>query len=280
MRDHIDVAIAQFSPRALERDTNVALMAGIIEREAAAAPTDLVVFPELATTGYVPPRYDPAFHRALRTQSDQLGGPAGDAIGRAARAAGVHVVYGFSEQPGSGALYNSVALVSPDGAAPRVQRKTHLWREEWHYFTPGAEIRVADSELARIGLSVCYDSRFPEVCRVQSVLGAELLVCVFALVSRPGSPSTLLTRASTRAMENNAFFIAANRRGVDSAGIFRGGSGVAAPSGEIIASDPDGTAEVVRARLDGGAITTARDYADVRRHRRPELYRALGAPGA
>lgn len=271
MRDAVDVALVQLAAQSLRRETNVAAMVGEIRRLASAGPTDLIVFPELCTTGYVPPSYDEAFHGELRAQSETVPGSTSDVLGAAARAADVHVVYGTSERGDDGTLYNSAVLLTSEGEVAHVARKVHLWREEVHYFTAADRIDVVDTDLGRVGISVCYDSMFPELARSQALADAELLVCVLALVDGPRMPWTLLHRTATRAMENSVFYLAANRSGADATGTFSGGSVIAGPTGEVLASAADGVG-VVRATLRGEALRTARAYADPRMDRRPDVY--------
>lgn len=274
MKDNLEVAGVEFDPDLLAADRNVQRMGTIVRRLAAEQQTDLVVFPELSTTGYLPRSFDAEFLCRLRSESHPIPGPVTDSLCRAARAAGVAVIAGVSERDTSG-LFNSAVIISAGGELLGVQRKVHLWAQERHYFLGGDRFDVFDTDVGRLGVSICYDSRFPESSRLQAVAGAEILICLFALVKDPDftSEPLLVHRAATRALENSAYYIACNRRGVEDAGEFFGGSVIATPIGETTVAAPH--AGVIRARLDSALLMRAREYSDLARDRKPEVYAAL-----
>jgi predicted amidohydrolase len=273
MQDQVNVAVVQLSPQPLAPDTNIQHMVRRVREESARAPIDLVVFPELATTGYVPPVPTDAFRERLRDASEHVPGRLTDALAEVARETATHVVTGFSELGDDGHLYNSVVWVDRDDGAIHVHRKAHLFQRERAYFATGDRFETFDTDLGRVGLQVCYDSKYPETARLQALAGAELLIAVFAYAPDPGVPEDiLLHRAVVRAWENAAFFIAANRLGREGDDAFAGRSAIAGPTGRILNDGDDGAAPVVRATLD------ARDFALADRHellvddRRPDLY--------
>lgn len=271
MKDTVAVAAVQLVPRPLDRAANADAMARHVAHEVGALGADLVVFPELATTGYVPPACDDGFREGLWRESDEIPGATTEALGTAARASGTHVIVGLSERRGD-RLRNSAVLIDPNGSVIGIQPKVHLWGQERHYFAAGDRFEVFTTRLGVIGMSVCYDSRFPESSRVQALRGAEILVCVFALAEEPGLPAgTLRQRSAVRAMENNAYYIACNRRGTEAVGEFFGSSTIAAPSGEVLTGE-DALASVVRARLGGAELAAARRYTDLTADRRPDTY--------
>jgi predicted amidohydrolase len=264
MKASVRAAAVQLAPQPLDRAGNTEAMAAHIRRESDA---DLLVFPELATTGYVPAAYDADFHRGLVRESDTVPGPTTDALGAAARRARAHVVFGMSERRDD-RLVNSAVLLGPDGDVLGVQPKVHVWREEQRYFAAGDRFLVFATSLGVIGLSICYDSRFPESTRVQALAGAEILVCLFALADGPEvAEATLRHRAALRALENNAYYVACNRLG----GEFFGSSVICSPSGAVLTGD-EPTAPVVRARLDGAELSSIRRHADIFADRRPDAY--------
>jgi predicted amidohydrolase len=273
MKDIVDVALIQYVPRPLDLAGNLEAMAAAVREEAGRRPTDLVVFPELSTTGYVPPVFSADFKRRLTRESHTIPGQVTRVLGRAARETGTHVVAGTSELGETGQLYNSVVLISPQGEPIGVYRKAHLWDEECKYFEAGNRFDVIATDLGRIGLSICYDSRFPECSRYQALAGAEILVCVFAYALDPGDPADMLThRAVTRAWENAAFYLAANRLGREAAGEFAGGSVVAGPLGEILARAHGERDTVIRARATSRSLVKARRGGRPYDERRPDAY--------
>ena len=85
------------------------------------------------------------------------------------------IVGGFAELGEDGAIYNSAAVVGPDGLLA-VYRKTHLWDREKLWFTPGSEAPpIVETPFGRIGLAVCYDLYFPELTRGLALAGADVI---------------------------------------------------------------------------------------------------------
>jgi len=273
VKDTVDVAVMQFTPDPLDPERNRRRMAEEALAEAARRPADLVVFPELATTGYVPLLLGAPDPERLRSLSEPVPGPTTDALGEVARRTGAHVVAGLSECAADGRLFNSLALVAPDGEVVAVHRKVHLFDEEARHHEPGDRFDVVQTELGVIGLEVCYDSRFPEAARMQTLAGAEILICVFAYAPDPGVPAGILTyRAIVRAWENSVFYVLGNRLGTDAGVEFIGGSVVTGPFGETLSGGGDGRQPVVRARLTAEGLAAARGPQRLAADRRPDIY--------
>src|SRR5436189_2912738 len=97
MIEEVNVSLVQFSSDWLDRDSNARRMAEFVVREGSEHASDLVVFPELASTGYVEPHTDGEFAQRLYSASETIPGPTTEALSKAAREAGVHVVVGISE---------------------------------------------------------------------------------------------------------------------------------------------------------------------------------------
>jgi predicted amidohydrolase len=280
MKDHVDVAIVQFDPRPLDLAGNLEAMAGAIRAEAAGRPTDHVVLPELATTGYLPPAYSDDFRRRLVSAGDTIPGRTTETLGHVARETGTHIAVGLAERGDDEELFNTLLLIGPDGETIGAHRKVHLWDQEPEYFSTGSRFDVLDTGLGRIGLSVCHDSRFPEATRRQVVAGAEILICVFAYAPDPGVPADILThRTVTRAWESTAYYVLANRLGSEYGADYTGRSVIAGPTGQILTAAHGERDPVVRARLHRRPLADARGVVDVVRERRPDVYGDL-APTA
>ncbi|MEO3829797.1 carbon-nitrogen hydrolase family protein [Actinomadura sp. B10D3] len=280
MKDHVDVAIVQFEPRPLDLAGNLEAMAGAVRAEAAARPTDVVVLPELATTGYLPPAYSDGFRHRLAAAGDTIPGRATETLGRVARETGTHIAVGLTERGDDEELFNTFLLIGPDGETIGAHRKVHLWDQEPKYFSTGDRFDVLDTGLGRIGLSICHDSRFPEATRQQVVAGAEILICAFAYAPDPGVPADILThRTVTRAWESSAYYVLANRLGSEYGADYAGGSVIAGPTGQVLTAAHGDRDPVVRARLHHRHLADARAVVDVARERRPDVYGVL-APTA
>jgi omega-amidase len=283
MQERVKVSLVQFAPAHLDREENARRMATLVLAEGRDHGADLVVFPELATTGYIEPHHDAAFARALHEQSEPVPGPTTAALGEAARAAGASVVVGISEAHPTipHVLLNSAVLIGSDGEVAGVQRKVHAALSEKNYYGEASSIEVFDTAIGTIGMHVCYDTRFPEVARVQALAGAEILVSIWAAAEGKGGAipvAGIRERVATRAMENALFFAACNRTGREGDRRFFGRSALAGPGGELLAWSEGDDEEVVRAELNAEGLREQRAYITVFQDRRPELYGPVSSP--
>jgi omega-amidase len=282
MKETVNVSLVQFAPAWLDPETNARRMAELAEVEANDHHAELIVFPELASTGYVVAASDAEFAHRLHSASETIPGPCTEALGSVATRHGVHIVAGISQRHPeiSGVLYNSAALIGPDGAVLGVHHKAHACLDEKNYYVAGNTVDVHDTELGRIALNTCYDVRFPEFARVQTLRGAEIIVSLWASFVQTGKvpDESIIHRCSTRAMENAVFFLGCNRSGSEGDRVFYGRSAIAAPSGDLLATSDNGEEEVVRARLEARALTAQREYLTIFRDRRPDLYGGLTEP--
>jgi 5-aminopentanamidase len=230
------LACCQLSPAFGDLAANRALTVEAIR----AAEADIVILPELITSGYM---------FESRAEAASL------AIARE-----------------DGNVYNSAAIVDAGGVRG-VYRKLHLWDREKLWFTPGAEApRVHDTRFGRVGVVICYDLEFPELTRMVALAGADLLAVPtnWPLFPRPEGerPSEVMVAMATARLNHMAVACC------DRAGTERGQEWT---SGTTIV-DPDGwVAGTERAELD---LLAARDkrfteLADALADRRPELYGPL-----
>ena len=163
------VTCCQLAPVIADLDANVRLTTEAI-RSAVAAGAQVVVLPELATSGYVFESADEA--RAVAITTDHALFAEWASIVRPVN--GV-VIGGFAEVGDDGLLYNSAAVVDGTGVLA-VYRKVHLWAREKLVFEPGsAEPPVVDTPIGRIGVVICFDLEFPEFTRSVALRGAELI---------------------------------------------------------------------------------------------------------
>jgi predicted amidohydrolase len=226
--------------------------------EAAAKGADLVVLPELCSSGYVFESREEAF--AL---SEEI--PAGEACaawGALAERAGIHIVAGINEREGN-LLYNSSVVIGPTGHVGTF-RKLHLWNEENLFFEPGnLGMPVFRTPIGRIASNICYDSWFPESFRLAALQGADIICVPTNWVPIPGQKKGERAMANTLVMaaahSNSVFIAAADRIGTERGQPFEGQSLIVSytgwPIGEPASKDKE---EIIYAKV---------NLADARRKR-------------
>jgi predicted amidohydrolase len=205
-----------------------------VERCVAATGAELVVLPESATTGFTP-GVDAG---TLWDLVDEVPGRLTAPVQQVAARLGVHVVLGTYERGAlRGVVHNAAVLIGPDGEVRGVYRKTHVFcgegRDDGGWVTPGDEAVVVETDLGRIGLMICFDGDYPELARIEAVLGAEV-ICRPSALLRSADIWELTNRA--RAYDNHVFVVASNATGIDPAGaIFFGNSMIVTPIADVLA---------------------------------------------
>src|ERR1700738_3403741 len=174
MKRSLRVALAQLDLLVGDVHGNAVRVVNTARQARADLKADLVLFPELALSGYPPE--DLLFHRGFRRQIE-----AGLAKLRE-EVQGISVMVGFPEYAGA-AIYNSAALIS-GGVVAAIYRKAELPNykvfDEKRYFQAGAQPAVADVQGFRCGLLVCEDIWEPEAAQLARADGAELLIVINA----------------------------------------------------------------------------------------------------
>jgi predicted amidohydrolase len=268
------IALAQIAPRLGLLDENLERHLELIE-EARGQGAGLVIFPELGLTGYL--LQDLAADVAMRLDDPRLA-----SLADASR--DLSVVVSFVEESGDHRLFIAAALLE-DGRIRHVHRKlflpTYGLFDERRFFAAGDVLRATPSRLGvGIGLAVCEDFWHMAVPQLLALDGAQLLVNVSSSPGRDlastnevglGTATSWWTLMRTYAQLTTSFVIFCNRVGVDESFSFWGGSGVIAPTGEVLFTAPF---------YDDGLFTVDVALPDVRRERislpllrdeRPEL---------
>ncbi len=261
------VAVLQFSPVFGQIEANLTKVKEYILKEI----FDLIVLPELFTTGYLF-----TSQKEVKSLAEKI--PEGfttNELSRVARKKDAFIVAGLAEREDKN-FYNSAILVGPEGFIGRY-RKVHLFLEEKFWFTPGnLEFPVFDIGIARLGIMICFDWIFPEATRILALKGAEL-ICHPANLVLPFCQEAMVTRS----IENRIICITANRTGTERRGSrkelkFTGGSQIVNAEGRILLrlsrEETMGTVNVDPADSRNKHIT---DYNDLFTDRRPELYSLL-----
>lgn len=271
----ITVAIVQMKPKMGELEENLVKMSEMIGKIAAQQNVDLIVFPELVTSGY-------ELGVRFTELAQRIPGPIVNLISQRANEYGVYIAFGMaSKEKVESVLYNSAVLIGPDGELLEVYNKIHLRGEERMAFREGFKMPVAETEIGTIGLMVGYDLAYPEVARALTLEGAEI-ICVLANWEA-SHIDEWKTYTRARAYENSCFIIAANRVGEDVTLTFGGESMLIGPRGEIYASLADETSPetgeplegFVVARIDLDQVRKFREEYQFIQTRQPATYRPL-----
>lgn len=218
------VGVLQFAPVHKDKEANFTRISELC----AGQKLDLLVLPELATTGYF---FEDAGELGKFAEHFP-GGLTSDFLTQLARNVEGNVVCGVAEHD-EGALYNSAVLFGPDGYEG-TYRKVHLFDAEKELFEPGnLGFPVFDLGQAYIGMMVCFDWIFPESARSLALHGAHI-ICHSANLVLPYCPHA----AVTRALENHVFYLLANRVGAEKQGeqelSFIGQSRILGTKGQIL----------------------------------------------
>jgi predicted amidohydrolase len=261
------VAVAQISSELGNVPANIAKVERFCERarEDGAA---LVVFPEMIDTGYA--------MAAVREHATPWTEGAVPALRAIAQQLSIAIISGVSEREGA-CIYNSQVFIDDAGEIAGRYRKTHLFKPapiaEHTCFTCGDELAAFEFSALRLGLSICYDLRFPEVYRR---LAVEEKTDVFILSSAWPFPRVEHFRvlATARAIENQSYMVVANRVGTDNGVTFCGNSVIIDPSGVVLASASADAEEIIFAEVSGDSIHAVRERMSVFADRRQELYRS------
>ncbi len=246
-----------------------------LTRAAAADGARLIVLPEKWTAM--------GADEDLRAAAETLDGPAIEWARASARELGVDLIAGsiVERVEGREKLANTSVHVDPRGELKAVYRKVHMFDvevggrvyRESDLEEPGDEIVLSESaEGLELGLSICYDLRFPELYRILAVRGARAfpLPAAFTLATTRDHWETLIR---ARAIENQAFVIAANQIGSHPGGNRSGGrSMIVDPWGLVLAQAPDGEGHIV-AELDLERQREIRAQLPALANRRSEVYR-------
>jgi predicted amidohydrolase len=240
------ISCVQFAPAYRDVQNNLDRMRGFVQQSDA----DIVIFPELAQTGYFFTSND-----EIGSLAEPIDGPIARALSAFALEANKAIVSGFLEE-GDGKFYNSALAFDANGKLAGHYRKVHLFYYETQIFASGdmgfpvfsLETRTG---IAKVGMLICYDWRFPEATRKLAINGAELIAMPSNIVTTTGMLHTTLC---TRAFENKVALAFADRIGSEINNgetlHFRGESAIIGMNGEILIAASDKNEEIITAEVD------------------------------
>jgi len=182
------------------------------------------------------------------------------------------VIAGSLPEKSGDRLYNTMVVIDKNGTVAGQYRKMHLFSfiDEDKTFSAGNQAVVCGTSCGPIGLMICYDLRFPELCRSLALAGARIVIVSAQWPeSRIHHWNTLL---QARAIENQIFIAASNRVGKDGDLVFNGHSQIISPDGKVLACVIDQTAETT-ARINFNEIDIMRKKFNCLKERVPSIYK-------
>jgi predicted amidohydrolase len=247
------ICVAQINYLKDDVDGHIERIKGIISEHAAA---DLIVFPELILHGHPSPEIpEGLLYRKMRAHHAFVSEDMYEFV----RRAGARVIIGELRRQRE--KYFNVATYV-DGETVQSYTKTHVhWTEN---FVRGNRLKIFDTPLGKVGITICYDAAFPEVWRVLALNGADIIVNISFPVRY------MWRRLQGAALNNQVFVIYANRPG----DYFAGYSAVVNPQGDVVVHADDEEA-VIQAEIDLDDIQGWREEEVIYANRRPLLYREI-----
>jgi len=281
----IHVGLVQMS---MSRDADDNLKKAVARiGEAKKKGADVVCLPELYRSPYFCQKED----ARLFDLAEPVPGPSTEALGRAAREAGVVVVAPIFEKRALGLYHNTAAIIDTNGEVAGLYRKMHIPDDpafyEKFYFTPGdLGFRAIDTQKGKIGTLICWDQWYPEGARLTALQGAAVLFYPTAIGWHPhekaehGVPQRDAWRTIQRghAIANGVYVAVVNRVGHEippegGPGLeFWGSSFVADPFGIVIAEASTDKEEILVAKVDLARIEEVRRNWPFLRDRRIDAY--------
>ncbi len=257
------LACGQFQPRAGEKQFNTARMIEQAE-EAAFYHANLILFPELITTGYLP-------SKELIPLAEPLTGNTIQHLSSAAKTLQIAVAFGFAEfDVESNQRFNSLVVLSKGGDIIGLYHKTHLWDAEKRWAQPGSEVPVFEVEGIRCCGWICYDTRFPEVARLGALAGAELGLAPTAWL---GPPQEWDLALRCRALDNTIFVAGADMISKSAKLKCHGLSMIVDPKGRVLARAEKEREGIIHADLDPDILQQQKNRVPLLKDRRTDIFK-------
>lgn len=258
----LKIAIGQIDIKFAAPRENAQQVTAVV-RQAASNGAQVVVFPEMWNIGYALDQ--------LGKLADPTGQHTRQLLGRLARENDINIVGGSVATSRQGHFYNTTLIFNAHGKEVSAYDKVHLFglMAEDQYLTAGDQENFFKLAGVPSASFICYDLRFPEWVRTVAAHGADILYFPAEWPASRIQQWTLLLQA--RAIENQAFVVAANRVGDDPDNHFNGHSLVIDPLGKVIAG-PSEQEKIIYAELDLSQLVAVRGPIPVFADRRPNLY--------
>lgn len=253
------------------KEKNIKNAVSFIEKVAKEG-ADIAVLPEMFCCPY-----NISF---FREYGEEEGGCAYESIGNAAKKFGIYVVAGTIPELKDDNVYNTSYVFDRKGERIAKHRKVHLFDidvEGGQYFkesdvlTPGKDVTVFETEFCKIGLGICYDIRFPELCRLMTFEGAEVIIYPGAFNMTTG-PAHWELNFRGRALDNQVYTIGvAPARDYNSTYHSYGNSIVVSPWGNVINRMDEKEGYIIQ-EIDLEYVTKIRKELPLLKHLRNDIY--------
>lgn len=264
----LTISLAQLDVISGEPDKNLD-KGSVFLAEAINRDSDLVVFPEMWTTGFNWKR-----NKEIAIKQEEVL----EQIADMARESRLWINGSMLALNDKGELANTSILYSPDGKRAAVYRKVHLFSfvGEDKHMVSGDELATAETPWGKVGLSICYDIRFPELFRSYALQGVKMILCPIAFPHPRLEHWRILSRA--RAIENQLYMVSTNQVGLSDSSRkgdvrFFGNSAIIDPWGDFVIEGNDCDEELLTATIDMEMVDDVREKMKVFQDRRPEVYR-------
>ena len=270
MKTKLRLAVCQIRTETAKNVTTEKAAAMI--KDAADKGANIAVLPEMFNCPYS--------SRYFRSFAEDENGESLVEMSRWAKKNGIILVGGSVPEKDGDKMYNTCYVFDRDGELIAKHRKAHMFdvqiengvsfRESKH-FSPGNEITVFDTEFGKVGVMVCFDIRFPELCRSMAERGAKLIFCP-AQFNMTTGPKHWELSLRARAMDNELFFVgasAARYEGFDYE--CWGHSAVVSPFGDVIASC-DETEQLMLCDIDLAEVDSVRQQLPTFLRLREDIY--------
>ena len=270
MSRNVTVGLVQMDCVLMDKDANRKKMLDYLT-QAATKKVDIICFPEMCTTGYHPD----LIRERYVDLAEKPDGETFQILSKKAKEYGMYIAAPIVlESDIPGILYNGLIMIDDEGNLMGTYNKTHLWAGERYWFRPGNTYPVFHTRFGNVGLMICYDGGFPEVSRILTLNGAELILCPSAFPTRDKDMWDIYF--ASRALENGCFVAGINRVGVEADCEMFGDNKIFNPRGKLLAEASIGAEELLTCSIDLDDVACLREKEVVYlRDRRPETYDAL-----
>ena len=278
----VSLACVNFHPEWGNKAANLAKMKTFVT-DAAHQGNNIIIFPELALSGYECSEDAAAEKSPCRMHTElaePIPGPSTEEMHELAKKLDIYIIFGMPEQDKKNPAthFISSVIIAPEGILG-AYRKLHLapWPRftESLCFSPGDEVPVWQTRYGNIGVLICYDFYFfPELARIMALKGATLLVNTTASAAGPGKPYYIVQQTGCRATENLVYAASANLVGKERTKTYYGHSVIAGPHDPkpaFIFAEGGETEEIVSATLSFTKLQSYTEKLDWKKNRQFQL---------